>query len=202
MSEALSQLDFLRKYSGIDCDTLDYNVARELGPFINCTSNQAIAYFEAIKPENHDIIIKAAELANDYDPDEDKCIAYGVKALMVLLSLRMLPYLTGSVLTQSTMRGAYDTDLTVKDALEIVEIYKRLSPGIDINRICIKIPSTYEGLEACQILKAKGINTLGTILFTLEQAVLAHEVGCQNVSPYVNELKVLLFNAPAYSETY
>jgi len=110
--------------------------------------------------------------------------------MMVLLSLRMLPYLSGRVHTQSTMHAAHEKDATVRDALEIIQIYRLISPGIPINRICIKIPATYEGLEACRILENQGIRTLATTLFSVEQAILAHEVGCTYVAPYVNELKI------------
>jgi transaldolase len=88
------------------------------------------------------------------------------------------------------MHAAHSRDETVRDALDIVDIYKRLSPGLSTDRICIKIPATYEGLEACRILEAQGIKTLATTLFSVEQAILAHEVGCEYVAPYVNELKV------------
>ncbi|RSL91521.1 hypothetical protein BHE90_002500 [Fusarium euwallaceae] len=43
-------LDALRQTSQVDCDTLDSDVARELGPFVDCTSNQAIAFFEVSRP--------------------------------------------------------------------------------------------------------------------------------------------------------
>lgn len=33
-----------------------------------------------------------------------------------------------------------------------------------------------------------GVRTLGTTLFSLEQAVVAHQVGCVAISPYVNEI--------------
>jgi hypothetical protein len=33
-------LDQLRQVSAVDCDTLDVEVARKLGPFVDCTSNQ------------------------------------------------------------------------------------------------------------------------------------------------------------------
>ena len=56
--------------------------------------------------------------------------------------------------------------------------------------MCLKIPSTWEGLQACRILEALGIRTLATTLFTLEQAALAGDAGCCYVAPYVNELQV------------
>lgn len=43
---------------------------------------------------------------------------------------------------------------------------------------------------ACRILEMAGIRTLATTLFTLTQAILAAEVGCTYVAPYVNQLKV------------
>lgn len=56
--------------------------------------------------------------------------------------------------------------------------------------MCIKIPSTWEGLQACRILQSTGTTTLATTLFVIEQAALAGEVGCHYIAPYVNELRV------------
>lgn len=42
---------------------------------------------------------------------------------------------------------------------------------------------------ACHTLELAGVRTLGTMLFTMSQAVLAAEVGCTYISPYVNELR-------------
>jgi transaldolase len=72
----------------------------------------------------------------------------------------------------------------------VVEIFRHLDPAFDITRICIKIPSTWEGLMACRVLELAGVRTLATTLFTFVQAVLAAEVGCTYIAPYVNQLKV------------
>ncbi|KAL8738687.1 MAG: hypothetical protein Q9181_000571 [Wetmoreana brouardii] len=56
-------------------------------------------------------------------------------------------------------------------------------------RMIVKVPSTWEGLQACRELKGLGVKTLGTTVFTLEQAVLAAEAGCIYVSPFLNELR-------------
>lgn len=65
-----------------------------------------------------------------------------------------------------------------------------MDPDFDISRVCIKVPSTWEGLQACRALQATGITTLATTLFTLAQAVVAGEVGCHYIAPYLNELRV------------
>ena len=72
----------------------------------------------------------------------------------------------------------------------IVYIFKHLDSGFNPKRVCIKIPSSWEGLQACRILESSGITTLATTLFTIEQAALAGEMGCHYIAPYVNELKV------------
>lgn len=76
----------------------------------------------------------------------------------------------------------------------IVQLFQHVQPGFDVARIAIKIPSTWEGMMACHTLELAGVRTLATTLFSMAQAVLAAEVGCTYVAPYVNELKVQ-FNA-------
>ena len=56
-------LDYLRTRSQVDCDTLDATVASSLGPFVDCTSNQAIAFFELSKPEHIDTLKVAVATA-------------------------------------------------------------------------------------------------------------------------------------------
>lgn len=60
-------------------------------------------------------------------------------------------------------------------------------------RMCIKIPGTWHGIQACKALENSGpnsITTLATIMFRMEQAALAHDAGCTYIAPYVNELRV------------
>ena len=66
----------------------------------------------------------------------------------------------------------------------------KVDSNAEKSRVCIKVPSTWEGLQACGILEAGGIRTLATTLFSLEQAVLAADFGCLYIAPYVNELKI------------
>lgn len=111
---------------------------------------------------------------------------------MINLGLLILPYLRGRIHIQTNPFDAYSTTRTVAAAQRILEIFESLSPGLDSKgRVCIKIPSTWEGLQACRILEGNhGIATLATTLFSLEQAAAAAEAGCHYVAPYVNELAV------------
>jgi transaldolase len=53
----------------------------------------------------------------------------------------------------------------------------------------MKVPATFEGLQACRALFQSGVQTLATTVFTMEQAILAAEVNCVSISPFVHELK-------------
>lgn len=63
---------------------------------------------------------------------------------------------------------------------------------MDPGRICIKIPATREGLEACEVLgsQPKPIRTLATMCFSVAQGLKAAQSGCMYVAPYVNPLIV------------
>ncbi|KAG5637752.1 hypothetical protein DXG03_004326, partial [Asterophora parasitica] len=61
MSAPLSLLEQLSTLVKIDTDSLDPGVAQRLGPFEDMTSNQAIAYQQAIQPENERLIREAVK---------------------------------------------------------------------------------------------------------------------------------------------
>ncbi|KAJ4246565.1 hypothetical protein NW762_013506 [Fusarium torreyae] len=192
-------LDALRQTSQVDCDTLDSNVARELGPFVDSTSNQAIAFSEISRPLagepllHHDALIKAAikdargalkGLQGSATFEE-----FVAQILVVKLQLLIVPNLTGSALVQTNPKLSYSTTGTISDAHRIANIFKELAPEFDTKRVCIKIPATWEGLQACRTLEMQGIATLATTMFCMEQAALAAEAQCTYIAPYVNELK-------------
>jgi len=185
-------LQLLQSRSIVDCDTMDVDVPKTFGQFVDCTSNQAIAYGELAKPINQKLVEDAVTLGKKLSsshPDIPPKVLAGEIA-MVKLQYEISKHVTGFVHIQTNSYHSYDTEKTVSDARRIIQLFKTLDPDFNTARICIKIPSTWEGLQACKILEASGVTTLATTLFTIEQAALAGEVGCHYIAPYVNELKV------------
>ena len=68
----------------------------------------------------------------------------------------------------------------VADAHRITEICGR-------NTI-VKLPSVPEGFKAMRLLKAEGVSTCGTVVYTPMQAYLAAKAGAAYVAPYVNRI--------------
>ena len=52
----------------------------------------------------------------------------------------------------------------------------------------VKLPMTVEGLKACKALTAEGIKTNVTLIFTVNQALLAAKAGATYVSPFLGRL--------------
>jgi len=109
---------------------------------------------------------------------------------MILLALPILKHLSGSMHIQVNPLHSYSTWAMIANAERIHRLFQHIAPDFSTSRICIKIPSTWEGLQACRILEAKDMKTLATTLFSMEQAALAGKMGCTYIAPYVNELRV------------
>lgn len=60
----------------------------------------------------------------------------------------------------------------------------------------VKVPVTVEGLKAIKALKAQGIKTTATAVFTPQQALLAARAGADFVAPYVNRLDNICGDGP------
>jgi len=78
------------------------------------------------------------------------------------------------------------------DALTAEEMIAQANELIKINdndkNITIKLPMTLAGLAACRYLTKKGVKTNVTLIFTVNQALLAARAGATYVSPFLGRL--------------
>lgn len=78
------------------------------------------------------------------------------------------------------------------DAITAEEMIAQAEELIKINNydknITIKLPMTLDGLEACRYLADKGVKTNVTLIFTVNQALLAARAGATYVSPFLGRL--------------
>lgn len=63
--------------------------------------------------------------------------------------------------------------------------------------LTVKIPATAEGFAAIRQLKAEGISTAATAVYTTSQAMLAAQSGADFAAPYVSHLDNLSEDGPA-----
>ena len=69
---------------------------------------------------------------------------------------------------------------TAEEMVSQAEDYYSIS-----KKITIKVPCSVEGLKACKVLSDKGIPVNVTLIFSVEQAILAAKAGATYVSPFV-----------------
>lgn len=72
-----------------------------------------------------------------------------------------------------------DAEGMIREGREIAAIHPNM---------VVKIPMTVEGLKAVKVLSAEGIKTNVTLIFTVNQALLAAEAGATYVSPFLGRL--------------
>ncbi|KAB8218712.1 transaldolase [Aspergillus novoparasiticus] len=188
----MSQLDYLRLKTQVDLDTLDLEAGAKLGPFADLTSNQWETYTELCKPEHRDLIVRSVELTKEHRhrfPGLSK-EEIAVEFCMVKLSLVASQCVTGSVHIMANPLYAHSTQKIVETGKRFHQLARILEPAFDTSRIVMKVPATWEGLQGCRELNELGIKTLATTVFTFAQAVLAGEVGCTSISPFVHDLKL------------
>ncbi len=83
---------------------------------------------------------------------------------------------TGPVSAEVT---ALDYDGMMKEAAVLAKV---------ADNICIKLPLTMDGLQACKALTSDGHDTNVTLCFSVNQALLAAKCGATYVSPFVGRL--------------
>ncbi|PFH62481.1 hypothetical protein XA68_13383 [Ophiocordyceps unilateralis] len=187
-------LEYLRSKSAIDYDSLDPRVASDLGPFADCTSNQWEAYTNLCDPNNASLLEESVALARELQPEISTVSVeeLAVEIAMMKLALRMAPLVHGSLHVMCNPLYSWDTNKVYETGHRFHQICRGLEPSFDLSRLIMKVPSTWEGLQACSRLKSDNIKTLATTLFTMEQVVLAGEAGCTSISPFVHELRAHL----------
>lgn len=90
----------------------------------------------------------------------------------------------GRVLVQVSPSYAYDKDKVLEHARAYEKEFQKV--GVPRDRFCIKILATGPGLNAAKILQEEGIATLGTGIFSVEQAIACSQARCLYISPYYN----------------
>jgi transaldolase len=121
------------------------------------------------------------------DSAADKDVAnLAFKRLAVAFGKKILAIIPGRVSTEVDARLSYDTEATIQQARDIIEMYRKESIGRE--RVLIKIASTWEGIRAAEVLEKEGIHTNLTLLFGLHQAIAAADAGVTLISPFVGRI--------------
>ncbi len=175
----MNQLDALRQYTTVVADTGDFRQMAEFKPR-DATTNPSLILKAVQKPEYRPLLQQTVDQFRGRALDEI------VDRLLVRFGCEILSVIPGRVSTEVDARLSFDTEATVARAERLVELYQ--AQGVHIDRVLIKIASTWEGIQAAAQLEQRGIHTNLTLLFSFCQAVACGQAQVQLISPFVGRI--------------
>ncbi|EPE08541.1 transaldolase [Ophiostoma piceae UAMH 11346] len=196
----ITWLDKLEQELDIDIDWMDSDFLRSYLPkirFHDQTSNQGFVDVQLDHPSNAQLIIDTArEVKAEHEDAASTNTLLKQHPLWVAIYTRMsvlmaaknVDLISGRTLLQTLPSLAYDYEATLAHAHLYAAEFARV--GVSRDRFCIKIPSTGPALNAAKTLQTEGIQTLGTALFGLAQAIACSQARCLSISPYYNDVRV------------
>ncbi|WP_332777490.1 transaldolase [Polaromonas sp.] len=175
----MNQLESLKQFTTVVADTGDFRQLAQFRPQ-DATTNPSL-------------ILKAVQKA-DYAPLLKDTVAKFrgrpvdeiMDRLLVRFGAEILSIIPGRVSTEVDARLSFDTVGSITRAERIIELYQ--AEGIHIDRVLIKVASTWEGIEAAARLEQRGIHTNLTLLFSFAQAVACGQAKVQLISPFVGRI--------------
>jgi transaldolase len=106
--------------------------------------------------------------------------------LVVQFGLEILAIIPGRVSTEVDAALSFNTEATIAQADDILQLYSR--HGISPSRVLIKIAATWEGIRAAEALERRGIACNLTLLFSMPQAMACADAGVTLISPFVGRI--------------
>jgi transaldolase len=181
----LSQLDQLKKFTKVVADTGDFESIGKFKPR-DATTNPSLIFAATQKADYGYILDKVVQDRKSSGLTGAAQIEDIIDHVLVAYGREILDIVPGRVSTETDARLSFDVEGTLAKARHLIEIYEGY--GVSRDRILIKIASTWEGINAAEILQREGIHCNLTLLFSLPQAVRCAEAKVQLVSPFVGRI--------------
>lgn len=175
----MNQLDALKQFTTVVADTGDFLQIAQYKPR-DATTNPSLILKAVQRPDYAPLLTQTLAKFEGHALDEV------MDRLLVRFGCEILTHIPGRVSTEVDARLSFDTAATVSRAQRIIELYQ--AEGVHIDRVLIKIASTWEGIQAAAQLEREGIHTNLTLLFSFCQAVACGQAKVQLISPFVGRI--------------
>lgn len=175
----MNQLDALKQFTTVVADTGDFRQLAQFKPQ-DATTNPSLILKAVQKPEYAPLLQQTVERFRGKPTDEI------MDRLLVRFGTEILGIIPGRVSTEVDARLSFDENATFTRAERIIELYQ--AEGVPVDRVLVKVASTWEGIQAAARLQRRGINTNLTLLFSFCQAVACGQAKVQLISPFVGRI--------------
>lgn len=180
-----SQLEQLKTMTTVVADTGDIEAIRQFQP-VDATTNPSLLLKAAALPNYAGLLADAKSWAQAQNSQPSQQLSLMTQKFGVLIGLEILKIIPGKVSTEVDARLSFNTEQTLQQARQLVQLYNEA--GIGNDRILIKIAATWEGIQAARILEQEGIKCNLTLLFSFAQAAACADAGAYLISPFVGRI--------------
>jgi transaldolase len=181
-------LEQLRQYTVVVADTGDMEAMEKFHPQ-DATTNPSLITAAAQMPQYQPIVDGVLKDARNElgEGATDQAVAnLAFQQLAIAFGKKILKIVPGRVSTEVDARLSYDTQATIAQARSIIKQYD--AAGVGRDHVLIKIASTWEGIQAAEVLEKEGIHCNLTLLFGLHQAIAVADAGATLMSPFVGRI--------------
>ena len=175
----MNQLDALKQFTTVVADTGDFRQLAQYHPR-DATTNPSLILKAVQKPEYAHLLQETVQRFRGKPLDET------MDRLIVRFGTEILQHIPGRVSTEVDARLSFDTEASFSRGERLIELYQ--AEGVPVDRVLIKVASTWEGIQAAAKLQQRGINTNLTLLFSFCQAVACAQAKVQLISPFVGRI--------------
>ena len=185
----MSQLDALKQISEIVPETAALSVVKRHGArHVSLSTGRITA--AAQQPENEPIVDAAVLWAQRQvgKGGNRKLVAIrAVERLELEFARALLEHVEGSVSLDVDGRLAFKRRQTIDRARAVLDQLDEL--GVDKSRVFLKIPATWEGIEAARKLREKdGARCHMTLVFGMHQLAACADAGASIIAPAVGRI--------------
>ncbi|CAH1102456.1 unnamed protein product [Psylliodes chrysocephalus] len=182
MSNSLTRLS---AHTNIVADTADYNIIKRY-KIKEATTNPSIILQTASLPQYKQHVQESVEYGLKTGNTLDEMIENSMDMINVSFGQKILE-VTNKIHIQIDPRLAFNVVRSVNRALKLVGLFKERN--IEKSRIVIKLPATWEGIQAAKILQNDyGVDCNMTTMFNLVQAAACAEAGVSCLAPFVGRI--------------
>lgn len=175
----MNQLDALKQHTTVVADTGDFRQLAQYQPQ-DATTNPSLILKAVQKSDYAPLLKQTVERFRGKPLDEQ------MDRLLVRFGTEILQIIPGRVSTEVDARLSFDADATFTRGERLIELYQ--AEGVPVERVLIKVASTWEGIQAAARLQQRGINTNLTLLFSFCQAVACGQAKVKLISPFVGRI--------------
>ncbi|EPJ25615.1 transaldolase [Chlamydia psittaci 09DC78] len=180
-----SQFEQLKLLSVLVCDTGDPELVKS-SESQDATTNPSLILKVAQEPKYQELLTEAIAWGIRQNGDDVQTLTFVLGKIQVNFGLEILKYIPGRVSLEIDARLSFNTEAMVQRAIFLSELFA--ASGGDKKRLLVKIPGTWEGIQAVELLEKQGIACNVTLIFNLIQAIAAAKAKATLISPFVGRI--------------